>query len=233
MLRPITSPKPHVMSEEEIRIEYNAKKQQEQIDIFYRTGRRIHNVTMDTIHMRKFRNEVRHDDKPPWNRILRCHDDSDRGGRRWKIDVEIFYNPGGQYPMPTKSTKSTKSDKRDIVEGYQGIMPLNITDILPQFRKQALERHENDIKEYKREQLERPKQLRYENTVVRAENIRRMEAIASKKRVAAALEAQAVIDNQASSGRRQYAERESNIRQVMAGTVSDTDDQTTGRTSDK
>jgi hypothetical protein len=145
MLRPITSPKPHVMSEEEIRIEYNAKKQQEQIDIFYRTGRRIHNVTMDTIHMRKFRNEVRHDDKPPWNRILRCHDDSDRGGRRWKIDVEIFYNPGGQYPMPTKSTKSTKSDKRDIVEGYQGIMPLNITDILPQFRKQALERHEMKI----------------------------------------------------------------------------------------
>ena len=230
MLRPTTSPKKHVMSEEEIQIEYNAKRRQNQIDIFYLTGRKIHNVTMDTAHMRKFRNDVRHDDKPPWNRILRCHDDSDRGGQRWKIDVEIPHNPGGQYPMPTKSTKS---DKRDIIEGYQGIMPLNMTDILPQFRKQALERHMNDIKEYKREQLERPKQLRYENTVMRTENIRRLESIASKKRVTAALEAQAVIDNRASSGRRQYVERESNIRQVMAGTVSDTDDQTTGRTSDK
>jgi hypothetical protein len=230
MLRPTTSPKKHVMSEEEIQIEYNAKRRQNQIDIFYLTGRKIHNVTMDTAHMRKFRNDVRHDDKPPWNRILRCHDDSDRGGQRWKIDAGIPNNPGGQYPMPTKSTKS---DKRDIIEGYQGIMPLNMTDILPQFRKQALDRHMNDIKEYKREQLERPKQLRYENTVVRAENIRRLESIAAKKRVATALEAQAVIDNQASSGRRQYAERESNIRQVMAGTVSDTDDQTTGRTSDK
>ena len=230
MLRPTTSPTPHVMTEEEARAEYYAKRRQKQIDIFYLTGRRIHNVTMDTIHMRKFRNDVRHDDKPSWDRLMRCHDNSDRGGQRWKIDAGIPNNPGGQYPMPTKSTKS---DKRDIIEGYQGIMPLNITDILPQFRKQALERHENDIKEYKREQLERPKQLRYENTVMRAENIRRLESIASKKRTAAALEAQAVVDNQASSGRRQYAERESNIRQVMAGTVSDTNDQTTGRTSDK
>ena len=218
------------MTEEEVRTEYNATRRQKQIDIFYRTGRKIHNITMDTAHMRKFRNDVRHDDKPSWNHITRVNDDSDRGGRRWKIDAGIPNNPGGQYPMPTKSTKS---DKRDIIEGYQGIMPLNMTDILPQFRKQALDRHMNDIKEYKREQLERPKQLRYENTVMRAENIRRLEAIASKKRVTAALEAQAVIDNQASSGRRQYAERESNIRQVMAGTVSDTDDQTTGRPSDK
>ena len=220
-------PKPHVMTDEDIRAEYYTGKQQKQIEIYYRTGRRIYNVTMDTAHMRKFRNEVRCDDKPPWNQLTRVNDDSDRGGQRWKIDAGIPNNPGGQYPMPTKSTKS---DKRDIIEGYQGIMPLNMTDILPQFRKQALDRHMNDIKEYKREQLERPKQLRYENTVMRAENIRRLESIAAKKRVAAALEAQAVIDNQASFGRRQYAERESNIRQVMTGTVSDTDDQTTGRT---
>jgi hypothetical protein len=211
MLRPTTSPKKHVMSEEEIQIEYNAKRRQNQIDIFYRTGRRIHNVTMDTIHMRKFRNDVRHDDKPPWNRILRCHDDSDRGGQRWKIDTGIPNSPGGQYPMPTKSTKS---DKRDIVEGYQGIMPLNMTDILPQFRKQALDRHLNDIKEYKREQLERPKQLRYENTVLHIEHLHEMDRAASAKRHREALDVQTRFDDKVCSERSKYAEREAMITQT-------------------
>jgi hypothetical protein len=211
MLRPTTSPKKHVMTEEEIRAEYNTKRRQKQIDIFYRTGRRIHNVTMDTAHMRKFRNDVRHDDKPPWNRILRCHDDSDRGGQRWKIDAGIPNNPGGQYPMPTKSTKS---DKRDIIEGYQGIMPLNMTDILPQFRKQAMERHENDIKEYKYDQLERPKRLRYENTVLRIERLHEMDRAASAKRHKDAVDTQTRFDEKECSDRSKYTNREEMIKQT-------------------
>jgi hypothetical protein len=214
MLRPITSPKPHVMSEEEVRAEYNTKKQQEQIDIFYRTGRRIHNVTMDTIHMRKFRNEVRHDDKPPWNRILRCQDDSDRGGQRWKIDTDDH----DRLIRTIMSHSIASNVKPEHAAGYRGIMALDLTAIPPKFQKEAVERHIKDIEDYKREQLERPEQTRYENTVTRIERTHMLDKKAIDKRVAATLEAQAIIDNQVLSGRRQYAERESNIKQVLADT---------------
>lgn len=228
MLRPITSPIKHVMTEEEVRVEYNATRRQKQIDIFYRTGRKIHNVTMDTVHMRKFRNDVRHDDKPPWNRITRTNDDTDRGGQRWKIDIYDHNNTGAIMPYNIAS-----NIKREHAAGYRGVMALDLTAIPPKFQAQAIERHIKDIEEYRRDQLERPERLRYENTVTRIERIHRMDKEANDKRIAATLKAQAVIDNRASSGRRQYAERESYIRQVMADTVSDTDDQTTERTSDK
>jgi hypothetical protein len=228
MLRPITSPIKHVMTEEEVRVEYNATRRQKQIDIFYRTGRKIHNITMDTVHMRKFRNEVRQDDKPPWNRTTRVNDDSDRGGQRWKIDIYDHNNTEAIMPYNIASNV-----KRELAAGYRGVMALDLTAIPPKFQPQAIERHIKDIEEYRRDQLERPERLRYENTVTRIERIHRMDKEANDKRIAAALKAQTINDNRASSGRRQYAERESHIRRVMAGTVSDTDEQTTERTSDK
>lgn len=218
------------MTEEEVRAEYYAKRRQNQVDMFYRTGRRIHNVTMDTIYMRKFRNEVRHDDKPSWNRTTRVNHDSDRGGQRWKIDMYDHNKNKTSTIMPYNIARNVK---RELAAGYRGVMALDLTAIPPKFQPQAIERHLKDIDEYRRDQTERPERLRYENTVTRIERAQRMDKATNDKQIAAALEAQTVVDNQASSGRRQYAARVSNIRQVMAGTVSDTDDQTTGRTSDK
>jgi len=216
MLRPTTSPGNQPISKEQIQIEYNTKKRQDQIDLFYLTGRKIHNVTLDTIHMRNFRNEMQLDDNPPWNRILRCRDDSDRGGRRWKIDKGIPNNPGGQRAMSTKSAKSAKSDSRYIIEGYNGIMPLNMTDIPRPFRKQALEQHSKNIKDYTREQAELPERMRYENTVMRVERLHRMESAANAKRQQDAIDTQTRRYERLATERRKTAANEA-MTQLLSG----------------
>lgn len=55
--------------------------------------------------------------------------------------------------------------KQEIVPGYKGIMDLDLTNIQEEYRKNAIERHLKEIKEYKIEQKKRPQHLRYENTV--------------------------------------------------------------------
>jgi hypothetical protein len=64
-----------------------------------------------------------------------------------------------------------KMDKCDIIPGFQAIMPLNICDIDPIHRKQAISQHENDIKVYTKYQNELSPRLRYENTMKRIQKI--------------------------------------------------------------
>ena len=212
MLRPTTSPGNHVMSKEEIRIEYNAKKQQEQIDIFYKTGRRIHKVTADTMHMKEFRSSPKEIEYPDWNHSTKYGSDCDRGGQRWKIDSTHRVTSNRHLMSRTAS---------DIEPGYKGIMALDLTDIPHKFRKQAIDQHHNDIGEYKREQAERPERSRYENTVERAERIHHMDAIAADKRRRDAAEAQRLRDERMTIGRRKFIERETMIMDAMANDKTD------------
>jgi DNA-binding SARP family transcriptional activator len=54
-----------------------------------------------------------------------------------------------------------------MIEGYQGIMPLDTRNMKPEYRKQAIERHYKDIQEYQLEQSQLKPELRYENTILR------------------------------------------------------------------
>ncbi len=60
-------------------------------------------------------------------------------------------------------------DKPDIIPGYQGILSLNLDNMDPKYRKQAVSQHNNDIDAYKKYQRELSPRLRYENTICRAE----------------------------------------------------------------
>ena len=74
-------------------------------------------------------------------------------------------------------------DKRDIIPGFQAIMPLNVCDIDPIYRKQAIDQHMNDIKEYAKYQNELSPRLRYENTMKRIQKIHEKDYNATVKRV--------------------------------------------------
>ena len=54
------------------------------------------------------------------------------------------------------------------IEGYKGIMELDLTNVPEKFHSEMVAIHLNDIKEYKIEQAQRPKNCRYENTVLKA-----------------------------------------------------------------
>ena len=56
-----------------------------------------------------------------------------------------------------------------MIEGYQGIMPLDTSHMKPQFVKQAIEQHYKDIEDYKLEQSLLKPEHRYENTIVRVQ----------------------------------------------------------------
>jgi hypothetical protein len=59
----------------------------------------------------------------------------------------------------------------DIIDGYKGIMPLDMRDIDPKYRNDAIKQHEHDIAEYIKYQKSLSPRLRYENTVMRAEKL--------------------------------------------------------------
>jgi len=82
----------------------------------------------------------------------------------------------------------------DIIDGYNGIMSLDVRNIPREHRKQAIDQHLKDIMEYKLEQASRPSRSRYENTVLRAEHIHKMDADATNKRKMDALAAQFTKD---------------------------------------
>jgi hypothetical protein len=113
-------------------------------------------------------------------------------------------------------TMSRDTDKivRSHADGYRGIMPLDIDAIPPQFQKNAIERHIKDIEEYKKDQLERPERMRYENTIERIERIHRIDDAAAEKRHADAIKVQTIHDNKMSDSRRNYEEREKLIMQI-------------------
>jgi len=214
MLRPTNLPRTPLTKDVEIQFNNNAKKQQEQINIFYKTGRRIHKVTADTMHMKEFRSSPnpKEIEYPDWNHSTKYGSDCDRGGQRWKIDSTH---------RVTSNRHIMSRNASDIEPGYKGIMALDLTDIPHKFRKQAIDQHHHDIGEYKREQAERPARDRYENTVERAQHIHHMDAIAADKRRRDAAEAQRMRDERMTIGRRKFIERETMIIDTIANNKSD------------
>jgi hypothetical protein len=57
--------------------------------------------------------------------------------------------------------------KELIIPGYKGIMDLDLTNIDSKFHHEMVNLHSQEIEEYKKEQLQRPKHIRYENCVKR------------------------------------------------------------------
>lgn len=75
-----------------------------------------------------------------------------------------------------------------IIEGYKGVMPLDLTDVDPKYHKIMIAQHEEDIKEYNRYQQSLPSRLQYENTTKKAKNLLQSDQewtkrIADKKRL--------------------------------------------------
>ena len=69
---------------------------------------------------------------------------------------------------------------KNIIPGYNGIIPLDLTNIDKKYHSILINRHHNDIELYKEEQARLPKHLRYENTVIRAEKLIKMDEDARK-----------------------------------------------------
>ena len=61
--------------------------------------------------------------------------------------------------------------KPNIIEGYKGVMPLDLSSVDPIYHKIMIAQHKKDIKEYIKYQAELPTQLRYENTTEKALNL--------------------------------------------------------------
>lgn len=75
-----------------------------------------------------------------------------------------------------------KDESNYIIEGYNGIMPLDIRDIEPKFRKDAIKQHEHDIAEYIKYQTSLSPRLRYENTILLVKKIHKLDQDAALKR---------------------------------------------------
>ena len=74
-----------------------------------------------------------------------------------------------------------KKENSYIINGYKGIMKLDLTNVEKKYHKLLIDQHYKDIKLYKQEQHELPTHLQYENTIIRAEKIQYMDYIAQKK----------------------------------------------------
>ena len=75
------------------------------------------------------------------------------------------------------------TNKKDIVDGYKGIMELDLTNVPEEFKKQLLEQHTKDINDYKGEQSKLKPHLRYENTVERIRKLHAMDEKQQQKRI--------------------------------------------------
>lgn len=74
-------------------------------------------------------------------------------------------------------------NKKEIIDGYKGIMELDLTNIPEYLKKDTIEQHTKDIDIYKTEQYKLKPHLRYENTVERIENTHKKALMKQKKRV--------------------------------------------------
>ena len=72
--------------------------------------------------------------------------------------------------------------KKDIVEGYKGIMDLDLTDVDPKYKKIMTAQHLKDIANYKGEQAQLKPHLRYENTIGKVQKIHEKDAYHLHKR---------------------------------------------------
>jgi len=73
--------------------------------------------------------------------------------------------------------------KKDIVEGYKGIMDLDLTDVDPKYKKIMAAQHLKDIDNYKGEQAQLKPHLRYENTIGKIKKIHEKDAYYLRKRM--------------------------------------------------
>ena len=58
-----------------------------------------------------------------------------------------------------------------IIEGYKGVMPLDLTYVDPKYHKIMIDQHKKDINEYNKYQDQLPLRLRYENTTEKANRL--------------------------------------------------------------
>ncbi len=72
---------------------------------------------------------------------------------------------------------------KNIIAGYNGIMPLDLTKVDKKLHKVLIDQHKKDIEEYKLEQEKLPIHLRYENTIIKVEKQLQLEDYHRKKRI--------------------------------------------------
>jgi hypothetical protein len=72
--------------------------------------------------------------------------------------------------------------EENIMKGYKGIMDLDLNLVPRAFWKEAIEQHEQDIKDYNMEQEKLPERLRYSNTVLKVYNLHEKDRKATVKR---------------------------------------------------
>jgi len=70
---------------------------------------------------------------------------------------------------------------KDTIDGYLGIMELDLTNIPENLKEETAEQHMKDIDNYKAEQFKLKPHLRYENTIVRIEKMHQYSSIQLKK----------------------------------------------------
>ena len=70
---------------------------------------------------------------------------------------------------------------KDTIDGYLGIMELDLTNIPENLKKVVTEQHKKDIENYKGEQALLPVKLRYENTVMRIQKLHEFDQYKQKQ----------------------------------------------------
>ena len=85
-------------------------------------------------------------------------------------------------------------NKKNIIDGYKGVMDLDLSLVPEKFIKIAIDQHFEDIKEYTKYQSQLKPHLRYENTIMRIEKIHKMDKYAQKQRDKIFIEKQAKDD---------------------------------------
>jgi hypothetical protein len=70
---------------------------------------------------------------------------------------------------------------KDTIDGYLGIMELDLTNIPENLKKVATEQHMKDIENYKGEQALLPVKLRYENTIMRIQKLHEFDQYKQKQ----------------------------------------------------
>ena len=58
-----------------------------------------------------------------------------------------------------------------IIDGYKGVMSLDLSGVEPKYHKIMIDQHKEDINDYNRYQNELPLRLRYENTTEKANKL--------------------------------------------------------------
>ena len=72
--------------------------------------------------------------------------------------------------------------KNNIIKGYKGVMDLDLSLVSESSKAVAIKQHYQDIKLYKKEQSERPKHLRYENTILPIKKLHQFDYEANLRR---------------------------------------------------